>query len=176
MARATFGSSSTATAGSKRITSQTDVNELPMEPAIGTERRAGDRPDRDAERYHQGQSVAHESRPLRLVAARFQRRRQCSGGSRSDVASIRRRWSRSHSSGVAAWRRRLPCAEGDGHYARRSSPQRRTQRLRGARSDSHSHGGRGIAASTRRHRASHARLFSRRTRPCPPVTTASTPI
>ena len=36
MARAISGSGSIATAGSGRNTSQTDVNQLPMEPAIGT--------------------------------------------------------------------------------------------------------------------------------------------
>ena len=45
-----------------------------------------------------------------LVAARFQRRRQRAGGSRVDVALVRRRRADAHSPGIAAGRRRLPRA------------------------------------------------------------------
>ena len=50
----------------------TDVNRMPMEPAIGRERRTGHRQDRHPRRHDQRKGVAHEGRPLRSAAPRFQ--------------------------------------------------------------------------------------------------------
>ena len=154
---------------------QTDVSQLPMEPAIGTngepvtvqiETRSGVDPR---------QSLAREGGPLRPAAARFERRRQCAGRSRADVAALRRRRPRPHPPGIAAGRRRLPRAEGHGHHARRAAPERRPQRIRGAGSDPQPHGGRRRRLRSGRCRACRAKWCSPRTLRCPPGTTASTP-
>ena len=151
---------------------QTDVNQLPMEPAIGTngepvtvqiETRSG---------IDSRQGVAREGGPLRSAAARFQRRRQCSGRSRTDFAPVWRRRPRPHPPGIAAGRRRLPRAASHGHHARRSAPERRAQRVRRARSDPQPHGRRRLELRRGRRRASRARWSSPRTRRCPPATTA----
>ena len=120
---------------------ETDTSQLPMEPAIG---RSGEPVTVQIETRgggHHGQGVARPRRPLRSAAARLERRRQLARGSRADVAAVRRRRTRAHPPGAAARRRRLPRAAGDGHHAGRSAPQRRTQRIRGARSDSQPDGG-----------------------------------
>ena len=174
-ARAISGSAWIATAGSRKNTSQTDVNQLPMEPAIGTngepvtvqiETRSG---------AHSRQSLADEGGPLRSAAARLERGRQCARGPRTDFAPVRRRRAHAHPPGVAAGRGRLPRAEGHGHHARRSAPERRAQRVCRARSDPQPHAGRRARFRRRPCRASRARWCSPRTRRCPPATTASTP-
>ena len=106
-------------------------------------RQAGGGRDRNAQRPSAGQSLARESWTPRSAAARFRRRRECSGGSRTDFASVWRRSPHPHSAGVAAGRGRIAGAEGAGDFSGRASPERRPQRVRGAGSDSHADGGRG---------------------------------
>ena len=135
------------------------------------ERRAGDGGDRDARGPIARQSLASEGGPLRSAAAGFQRRRQRSGGPRTHLAAVWRRRPRAHPPGAAAGRGRLPRAAGHGHHARRPAPERRSQRIRRAGSDSHAHGGGGHqlrpsrAARVARGGLHHAHAGARRTRP-----------
>ena len=154
---------------------QTDVSQLPMEPAIGTngepvtvqiETRSG---------VHPRQGLAREGGPLRSAAARFERRRQRARRSRAHFAAVRRRRPRAHPPGAAAGRRRLPRLEGHGHHARRAAPERRAQRIRRAGSDSQPHGGGRHRLRAGRAARVAAKWSSPRTRRCPPATTASTP-
>ena len=103
-----------------------DVNQLPMERAIGTngepitihiETRGGS--DRR-------ESVASESRALSISAAGFERRRQHPRGPRAHFALVWRRRPGARPSGIAAGRRRISRSQGHGHHSRRSSPERRT--------------------------------------------------
>ncbi len=121
---------------------QTDVNQLPMEPAIG----ANGEPVTVQIETRSGSIRAKVWRmkvgTLRSAAPRFQRRRECARGPRTHFAPVRRRRAHSNPPGVAAGRRRLPRIEGHGNHARRAAPERRAQRICGARSDSQPHGGR----------------------------------
>ena len=122
---------------------ETDVNQLPMEPAIGTtgepvtvqiETRSG--------------SIRAKVWRVKvgrcdLAAARFQRGRQCARGSRTHFAPLRRRWPRPHPPGTAAGRGRLPRAESAWASRPAFCTERRAQRVRRAGSDSQPHGRRG---------------------------------
>ena len=83
---------------------ETDINNLPMQPAIGANGgRWWLRLRRGALDPCQG--LAREGGPLRSAAARFERGRQCSGGSGYHFAPLRRRCPHAHPAGTAIWRR-----------------------------------------------------------------------
>ena len=124
---------------------QTDVNQLPMEPAIGTngepvtvqiETRTGLLFEPKVWRVKVGRcdlllldsNVEGNAPEDRELTSRLY------GGDAPDP----------HSAGVAAWRWRISRAESDGDYARRAAFERRAQRIRGARSDSQPHAGGGL--------------------------------
>ena len=102
---------------------QTDVNHLPMEPAIGKNGSAGDSDDRDAGRSDSRESLAGKSRTLRPVAAGLKCGRKCAGRQGTDIALIRRRYANSNPPGVAAGSGWIPRAEGDGNHARCAAPE-----------------------------------------------------
>ena len=97
---------------------QTDVNQLPMQPAIGQNGEPVVVEIADARRFDSRQGVAREGGPLRPAAAGLERGGQCAGGSRDDFAAVRRRCAHAHSSGTAAGHRRISRAEGNGHHVR----------------------------------------------------------
>ena len=110
---------------------ETDINQLPMQPAIGRERRAGGGGDRDARRLDSRQGVAGEGGPLRSAAAGLERGRQRAGGPGHHIAALRRRRAHSHPAGAAAGRGRISRAESHGDHAGRAAPERGAQRLCG---------------------------------------------
>ena len=122
---------------------QTDVNQLPMEAAIGTN----------------GEPVTVQietrSGPIRAKVWRMKVGRcdlllldsNVEGNAPEDRELTSRLYggdcAHPHSPGTAVGRRRFPRPEGHGHHPRRSSSERRPQRICRSRSDSHRHGRRG---------------------------------
>ena len=155
---------------------QTDVNQLPMEPAIGTN--------------GEPVTVQIETRggSIRAKVWRVKVGRcdlllldsNVEGNAPEDRELTSRLYggdgAHAHSPGAAAGRGRLPRAEGHGHYAGRVAPERRAQRIRGARGDPQPHGGRGHGLRSGGAARCRARWSSPRTRRCPRATTASTRI
>ena len=71
-----------------------DSRRLPIQSGASSDGRAGRRVHRHADRHDRGARLAGVGRPQHAVAARFERRRQPAGGSRADVAALRRRRAR----------------------------------------------------------------------------------
>ena len=122
---------------------ETDVNQLPMEAAIGTDGRPV--------------VVQIETRSGCILAKVWRVKvgrcdlllldSDVEGNAPEDreltSRLVRRRWTHSHPPGTAARRGWIPRLESDRHRARRSSPQRGPQRIRHPRGDSQPHAGRG---------------------------------
>ncbi len=152
---------------------QTDVNQLPMQPAIGANGEPVVVEIRNARRLDPRQGLAREGGPLRSAAARFQRRRQCARRSRAHFAPLRRRRPHAHPPGAAARRRRLSRAARP--WASRPACCISTKATAASPSSRRFAAAWRKRASTSTPRPARfpAKSSSPRTRPCPPATTAS---
>ncbi len=149
---------------------ETDVSQLPMQPAIGVSGEPV-----VVEIATRGAAIRAKVWRVKvgrcdLAAARFKCRRQCARRSRNHLAALRRQFANAHTPGTAAGHRRISRAEGDGDFAWRAAPERGAQRLRGLRGHSrpHGRGGSGLlhsgAADSARGGVYHAYAGARRTR------------
>ncbi len=122
---------------------ETDINQLPMELAIGKNGRpvVVQIETRSGSIHAKVWRVKVGRCDLFLLDSDVEGNTPDDRG--ADFAPLRRRCADSHPAGVVAGRRRFPRAQSDGHHAGRSSPERRAQRICGAGSDSHAHAGRG---------------------------------
>ena len=123
---------------------ETDINQLPMEPAIGKD-------GVPVTIQIETRSGSIRAKVWRVKVGRCdlllldsnvegQRPRR----PRAHIAAVWRRRARAYSPGTAARCRRRARAEGDGSHAWRLSHERRAQRIRGAGSHPHAHGGRRV--------------------------------
>ncbi len=110
----------------------TKVENVPMEPALGTDGRPITVTSRYPHRAAVRQAVADARGPCRFVSVGLRCRRQQAGRPRTDQPAVRRRSSHAHSAGIDFGRWRRESATGAGNSSGRLSPERRAQRVRHA--------------------------------------------
>jgi hypothetical protein len=155
---------------------QTDVNQLPMQPAIGANGEPVVVEIAYPRRRHPRQGLAREGGPHATCCCST---RTWKGNAPEDRELTSRLYggdgAHPHPPGAAAGRGRLPRAQGHGHLARRAAPERRPQRLCRARGHPQPHGGRRHRLQRRRQPDSarsdlhHAHARARRPRPLQPT-------